>query len=76
MSIGRQENRFEDIEEMFDEADQDRDDEISLTEFRGLLITLGRHLREDSAATQFAQIDTNHDGRIGFEEFRTWWLRA
>ena len=72
----RNENRFEDIEEMFDEADQDRDDEISLTEFRGLMITLGRHQRDDAVAAAFEKIDTNRDGRIGFEEFRAWWLRA
>jgi len=75
-SMRRKENCFEDIEEMFDEADQDRDDHISLTEFRGLMTALGRHLRDDAAATQFEKIDGNHDGRIGFEEFRAWFLGA
>jgi Ca2+-binding EF-hand superfamily protein len=67
---------IEDIEELFDDADQDNDDQISLTEFRGLMLTLGRNLRDDAIAANFQKIDANHDGRIGFDEFRTWWLRA
>ena len=68
--------RIEDIEELFDAADEDRDDQISLTEFRGLMLTLDREMRDDAVATSFLKIDTNHDGRIGFDEFRSWWLRG
>jgi len=68
--------RIEDIEELFDAADEDRDDQISLTEFRGLMLTLDREMRDDAVATSFLNIDTNHDGRIGFDEFRSWWLRG
>jgi len=68
-------NRFEDIEELFDQADQDGDDFISLTEFRGLMVTLGRHTSEAIVASGFQEIDVNHDGRITFPEFRAWWLR-
>jgi Ca2+-binding EF-hand superfamily protein len=69
-------NRIEDIEELFDEADEDRDDQISLTEFRGLMLTLDRGMRDDAVAASFLEIDTNRDGRIGFDEFRSWWLRG
>lgn len=68
--------RIEDIEELFDAADEDRDDQISLTEFRSLMITLDRKMRDDAVADSFLKIDTNNDGRIGFDEFRSWWLRG
>ncbi len=68
------ENRLEDIEEMFDQADQDGDDHISLTEFRGLMLELDRHMHDNAVAASFIEIDTNHDGRIGFAEFRSWWM--
>jgi Ca2+-binding EF-hand superfamily protein len=69
-------NRAEDIEELFDQADEDRDDQISLTEFRGLMLTLNGEMRDDAVASNFLKIDGNHDGRIAFEEFRSWWLRG
>ena len=68
-------NRLDDIEELFDQADEDRDDQISLTEFRGLLHTLGSKMHDDQVANSFLKIDSNRDGRIGFAEFRNWWLR-
>jgi Ca2+-binding EF-hand superfamily protein len=68
--------RIEDIEELFDQADEDRDDQISLTEFRGLMVTLDRGMHDDAVAKSFLGIDTNRDGRIGFDEFRSWWLRG
>ena len=69
-------SRLEDIEELFDQADEDRDDQISLTEFRGLMLALDRQMRDDAVASSFLTIDTNKDGRIGFDEFRSWWLRG
>lgn len=69
-------DRLDDIEELFDQADGDNDDQISLTEFRGLMQELDRNMRDDAVAGRFREIDTNHDGRIGFGEFRTWWLNA
>ena len=68
------EGRLDDIVELFDQADEDGDDQISLTEFRGLMQQLDRHLHGSAVATRFLEIDTNRDGRIGFAEFRTWWL--
>jgi Ca2+-binding EF-hand superfamily protein len=72
----RADDRFDDIEELFDRADEDSDDQISLTEFRGLMFTLDREMRDDAVASNFLEIDSNHDGRIGFGEFRSWWLRS
>jgi Ca2+-binding EF-hand superfamily protein len=69
-------NRLDDIEELFDQSDEDRDGQISLTEFRGLMLALDREMRDDAVANNYLKIDTNRDGRIGFEEFRSWWLRS
>ena len=67
-------NGLDDIEELFDQVDEDRDDRISLTEFRGLMLVLDRHMQDDAVATTFREIDTNRDGRIEFAEFRSWWM--
>jgi Ca2+-binding EF-hand superfamily protein len=72
----RVDDRLDDIEELFDRADEDRDDQISLTEFRGLMLMLDREMHDDAVASNFLIIDANHDGRINFGEFRSWWLRG
>ena len=70
------ESRIEEIEDLFEEADEDSDGQISLTEFRNLMLTLDRELRDDAVSAKFRKIDANHDGRVGFDEFRAWWLRG
>jgi len=67
-------DRIDDIEELFDQADEDHDDQISLTEFRGLILELDQRMHDNTMATRFLDIDANRDGRIGFAEFRSWWL--
>ena len=71
-----QRDQVDDIDELFDQSDEDGDGQISLTEFRGLMLTLDRNRRDDAVARGFLEIDTNRDGRIGFAEFRNWWLRG
>lgn len=66
--------RLDDIEELFDQADEDNDDQISLTEFRGLMLELDHQMNDGAVARSFLEIDTNLDGRIGLGEFRSWWL--
>ena len=68
-------NHLDDIEELFDQSDEDHDDQISLTEFRGLMLTLNHKMHDDEVTSSFLKIDANRDGRIGFAEFRTWWLQ-
>jgi Ca2+-binding EF-hand superfamily protein len=67
-------HRFDDIEELFDQADEDDDDQISLTEFRGLMQEIGCFTHHDAWTTRFLEIDTNRDGRISCAEFRAFWL--
>jgi Ca2+-binding EF-hand superfamily protein len=70
-----QETKVDSIEELFEQADEDRDGQISLTEFRGLMSSFDRHMREDAIVSNFLKIDSNHDGRVAFPELRAWWLR-
>lgn len=69
-------DRIDEIEEQFEQADEDRDGQISLTEFRGLMLGLDRQMHDTAVTTTFLAIDANNDGRIGFAEFRSWWLRG
>ena len=66
------ENRLDEAEELFDRADGDGDDHISLTEFRGLMLELDRTHNGSAVARHVLEIDTNRDGRIGFADFRAW----
>lgn len=68
-------DRLDDIAELFEQSDEDRDGLISLTEYRGLMLTLDRRRRDEEVTRSFLKIDSDHDGRIGLEEFRAWWLR-
>jgi len=68
-------NQIDEIEERFRQADEDSDGQISLTEFRGLMLELDRRMHDGAVSTSFLAIDANNDGRIGFPEFRSWWLR-
>ena len=65
-----------DIEELFDQADADNDDAISLPEFRTLMLGLETGTRASSLDATFGKVDSNHDGHISFAEFRTWWLHG
>jgi Ca2+-binding EF-hand superfamily protein len=68
-------NRLDEIGESFAMADEDRDGQISLTEFRGLMLALDRRMGDSAVTTTFLAIDADNDGRVGFSEFRAWWFR-
>lgn len=70
------EHRLDDIEELFDRADENNDDQVTLSEFHGLMLKLDRHMLANTIAASFLQIDANRDGRVGFVEFRAWWLKS
>lgn len=71
----RDEDRVDELQDLFTQTDEDLDGQISLTEFRGLMLALNRDMRDDAVTSSFLKIDSNRDGRIGFDEFRTWWIR-
>jgi Ca2+-binding EF-hand superfamily protein len=68
-------NRLDEIEESFAMADEDHDGQISLAEFRGLMLALDQRMSDSAVTTTFLAIDADNDGRVGFSEFRAWWFR-
>ena len=42
-------------------------------EFEGLISSLGVELDHDELEAAFFSIDTNHDQKIAYDEFRAWW---
>jgi Ca2+-binding EF-hand superfamily protein len=73
--VKRADSRIDEIQESFTLADEDGDGQISLTEFRGLMLALDRLMGDDAVTTSFLAIDADNNGRVGFPEFRSWWLR-
>jgi Ca2+-binding EF-hand superfamily protein len=62
--------RVDEIEREFARADEDDDGQISLAEFRGLMLDLDWHMKDGAVGTTFLAIDADHNGRIGCAEFR------
>ena len=63
---------LDEIEATFRHFDQNDNQSIEFDEFAGLMLRMD-HTRSSSALRlQFDAIDTNHDGRLSFLEFRTW----
>jgi len=67
------EDRLDEIEALFIQADGDGDQEIDLPEFRSLMRDLDPEMADSTVAIGFQAIDTDHDGRIDLGEFREWW---
>ena len=65
---------LDEVEELFDQADEDGDGQISLTEFRTLMVELDRRKLRGAIDAAFAAVDQDRNGRIGFAEFRAWWM--
>jgi Ca2+-binding EF-hand superfamily protein len=62
----------DELEDIFERIDEDRDGIVSYTEFKGLMFEVGDLSSDDALRTSFARIDADHDGRIGFDELRAW----
>lgn len=73
--MGRAEELAE-IDALFAQADQDNDGQINFTEFKALVRELDEELSEQELRVGFTETDTNGNGRINIDEFRTWWLSA
>ena len=57
------------IRQLFETIDSNANNEIDSKEFLRGLSSLGVHLNPHQMETFTAEIDINHDGFIGFEEF-------
>lgn len=66
-------DRREELGELFDAADRDGDQRIDLAEFRTMMAVIDHDMEPDALDVGFHEIDTDHDNRIDFAEFLAWW---
>ena len=59
---------------LFASFDADGDGLVDEDEFRKILHKLGGNSSDEVLSLEFAAIDTNSDGMVGFQEFKDWWL--
>jgi calmodulin len=68
------EEEREELRETFEYNDRDGDGRIQLDEFIEMLEELEAKTSDADARIGFAEIDTNDDGLIDFDEFVDWWI--
>jgi len=61
-----------DLRQAFDKVDKDNSGAIDLSELEALCGQLNHTVKHDEVTALFKEIDTNHDGKISFEEFVAW----
>jgi Ca2+-binding EF-hand superfamily protein len=66
-------DQLAELRETFDYNDRDGDGRIEIDEFVEMLDELESDVSDREAKIGFADIDTNDDGLIDFEEFVAWW---
>jgi Ca2+-binding EF-hand superfamily protein len=66
-------DQLAELRETFEYNDRDSDGRIELDEFIEMLDELESDMSDGEAKIGFADIDTNDDGLIDFEEFVAWW---
>mmetsp|Transcript_10559 Transcript_10559/g.22068 ORF Transcript_10559/g.22068 Transcript_10559/m.22068 type:complete len:246 (-) Transcript_10559:300-1037(-) len=57
----------------FHQHDTNDDGVLEMLEFEGLISDLGVDLTTDELDAAFYSIDGNHDEKIAYDEFRSWW---
>lgn len=65
----------DEVEEMFDRIDENGDRHISFEEFSGLMRHMDHDKPDAALRATFANMDTNRDGCISFDEFFAWVAR-
>lgn len=66
---------LDELREVFEFNDANRDGRIQFAEFAALLVGLEAGMSDDEARIGFDEIDTDDDEAIGFDEFVAWWTR-
>jgi calmodulin len=67
-------NGLEDLIQIFEHFDADRNGRIDRGEFRGLMHALGVKAADTDLDGNFDLIDSGGNGWIEFNEFGTWWM--
>lgn len=65
---------IEDLMQIFEHFDADKNGRIDRGEFGGLMQALGARAPEAELDSSFAVIDSCGNGTIEFHEFGTWWM--
>ena len=63
----------DEVFEIFKTYDSDDSGSIDRNEFARLCEALGMRLTEEEQAMALEAVDSNHSGRISWQEFKTWW---
>lgn len=63
----------DELEDLFDMNDADRNGRIDFEEFSRLLGDLGADMSKEELEIGFTDIDANGSGEIDFDEFAAWW---
>jgi calmodulin len=59
---------------LFVRFDTNGDGLVDENEFLKILQRLGGNSTDEVLSLEFAAIDTNTDGVVGYQEFKDWWL--
>ena len=59
---------------LFVRFDSNGDGLVDESEFQKILQRLGGNSSDEVLSLEFAAIDANTDGVVGFQEFKDWWL--
>lgn len=63
----------DEVFEIFKTYDSDDSGSIDRNEFARLCEALGMRLTEEEQAMALEAVDSNHSGRISWQEFKSWW---
>ena len=64
---------FAEVREIFDHYDRNKDGVIEQREFARVLEALGMELEEHELKVAFLDVDRDHDEKIAWDEFLSWW---
>jgi Ca2+-binding EF-hand superfamily protein len=70
-AVGQHRKAPEDAEKIFRTFDLDGDGKITAEELKAALAELGEDVTVEDAAERITSGDTDHDGTISLDEFRT-----
>ena len=64
---------LQEIREIFSHFDKDKSKSIEANELLNVLRALGDEPTADDLVMALEGLDTDHNGRISFDEFAAWW---